>query len=57
MKQASLNLEKTRKRGFPEQMEQVVPWTTPVTLIAAPTSTKSKERDPEMHSSEKGKQW
>ena len=29
------------------------------TLIAAPTSTKnkSKARDPEMHSSKKGKQW
>ena len=29
------------------------------TLIAAPTSTKNKDksRDPEMHSSKKGKQW
>ncbi len=27
------------------------------TLIAAPSSTKNKQRDPEMHSSKKGEQW
>lgn len=38
MKQAALdlnlNLKKTRKRKFLEQMEQVVPWTMLVELIA-----------------------
>jgi IS5 family transposase len=38
MKQASLNLnlnaKKTRKQVFLEQMEQVVPWTALVELIA-----------------------
>ena len=38
MKQAtlnlSLNLKKTRKREFLEQMEQVVPWDALVELIA-----------------------
>ena len=60
MKQSHLDLnlgvKRTRKQELLAQMELMVPWAA---LIAAPTSTKNndKSRDPEMHSSKKGKQW